>query len=169
MSASTAALQAFTHRDVGPDEPETIWFLQNLMLVRVSGEQTGGRYSLVECHAPAGDTVPLHRHTRDDEAFYVLEGELTVWVGDTVRTLEPGESALAPIGVPHVYKVTSDGPARWLVTCSPAGFEQFLAGYGEPAAERRLPDPTAPDVDRLGRLAAEHGIELLGPPGTLPS
>jgi len=139
------------------------------MLTRISGEQTDGRYSTVECLAPAGDTVPLHRHTRDDEAFHVLEGELTVWVGDTVRRLGPGDCALAPIGVSHVYRVTSDGPARWLATCSPAGFEQFLAAYGEPAGERRLPDPAPPDIERLGKLAAEHGIELLGPPGTLPS
>lgn len=139
------------------------------MLTRVSGEQTAGRYSMVECHAPEGDTVPLHRHTREDETFLVLEGELTIWVGDTVRTLGPGDSALAPIGVAHVYEVTSESPARWLATCSPAGFERFLAAYGEPAAQLRLPDPAPLDVERLERLAVEHGIELLGPPGTLPS
>jgi hypothetical protein len=83
-------------------------------------------------------------------------------------TLERGEFALAPHGVPHTYRVESEAGARWLVLSSTGDFDRFVAAYGVPAPERRLPDPTEPDLDRLAELAAEHDIELLGPPGTLP-
>jgi uncharacterized cupin superfamily protein len=123
----------------------------------------------VESVAPQGQQPPLHQHREDDEGFYLLEGKLTLWVGRDRVELEPGQFALAPHGVPHTYRVESDEGARWLVTSSDASFDRFVRAYGEPAAENRLPDRVAPDVERLAALAEEHGIEILGPPGTLPS
>jgi uncharacterized cupin superfamily protein len=112
---------------------------------------------------------PLHVHRTDDEGFYLLEGSLTLWVGPERIDLRPGEFVLAPHGIPHTYKVESEEGARWLVTSSDASFDRFVAAAGVPATEDRLPDPTEPDIDRLKKLAAEHGIEILGPPGALPS
>ena len=99
-----------------------LWFIQNLAYVHIDGDQSGGAYSLSEVWGPKGDMPPLHVHHRDDEAFYVLDGELRLFIGDQQTVVRAGQAALAPKGIPHVYRVESDG-ARWLVVTSPAGFE----------------------------------------------
>lgn len=142
-----------------------IWFIADLAEVLADGEHT-----VIEMLAPAGDQPPLHVHHDDDEGFYVLDGEVTFWAGEEVRELRPGDFALGPKGVPHTYRVTGEAPARILVTSSSGAFASFVQAYGEPAPRRELPVLDGPpDVERLGRLAAEHGIELLGPPGMLPA
>jgi quercetin dioxygenase-like cupin family protein len=149
--------------------PLPLWFIDNLAFVHVDGEQTGGAYGLGEVSGRRGDMPPLHVHRRDDEAFYVLEGELTLFVGDEQINLREGQAVLAPRGIPHVYRVESAG-ARWLVIGSPAGFEQFLRAGSEPAPNAVLPPIARPfDPDAFAELAAEYGIEILGPPGTLPT
>ena len=119
--------------------------------------------------AATGHQPPPHVHHREDEAFYVLEGELTLHTGDDTVTLRPGAFCNALRGVPHTFRVTSGAPARWLVVSSPAGFDAFVAEFGVPAAAKELPVlDGAPDVERLVAVAARHGIEILGPPGLLP-
>ena len=125
-------------------------------------EREGGQFRL-ESTGPAGDHTPLHVHHTDDEGFYVLEGELTLWAGDDKHVLRAGKSILAPRGVPHTLRV-GDRDARWLVTSTPAGFEAFVRAVGSTERQAALPDPS-----ELARVAAEHGIEILGPPGMLPS
>lgn len=152
----------------GQDAPRKIWFLDTLATIHLSADDTGGRFSLLESWARAGDRPPLHVHRTDDEGFYLLEGRLTLWVGADRIDLEPGQFVLAPHGIPHTFLVGDEG-ARWLVTSADASFDRFVAAYGIPAAEDRLPDRGEPDVERLTTLAAEHGIDILGPPGALPS
>jgi Cupin domain len=120
--------------------------------------------------SPPNDRRALPRpHHREDEAFVLLEGEITVYVGNAVIPLAAGETALGPRGVPHTFSVDSE-TARWLAVCTPAGFERFVAAAGEPAAEPVLPDtPVAPSPEALAAIAGEYGIELLGLPGALPS
>ncbi len=155
-----------------PTEPrntaQPLWFIDNLAYVHVDGEESGGAFSLCEIVAAHGDMPPLHVHHRDDETFYVLEGEVRLFFGCSEIVLPAGQAALAPREVPHTYRVESDG-ARFLVVNAPAGFEQFLRGAGEPAPIAELPAPGRPlDPAELARAAAEHGIEILGPPGMLP-
>ena len=140
-----------------------IWFLRNRVHIHISGAETDGAFALLESTGPAGDHTPLHVHHLDDEGFYVLDGELTLWVGDAVHVLRAGEGMLAPRGVPHTLRV-GDSEARWLVTSSPAGFEGFVRAIGTPAPATAMPDP-----EELARVAAVHGIEILGPPGMLPA
>jgi quercetin dioxygenase-like cupin family protein len=146
----------------------SIWFLRNLQIIHLTAEESGGGFSLVETWAPEGDQPPLHVHRDDDEGFYVLEGRIRLWFGENEVELGPGDFALAPHGVPHTYRVESEDGARILVTSSTGDFDRFVAEYGVPAAERRLPDAGEPDVSRLAEVAAAHDIEILGPPGTLP-
>jgi mannose-6-phosphate isomerase-like protein (cupin superfamily) len=149
---------------------QAYWFLGDLVIVHLSGEDTEGRFSLLEFLQPPDYMTPLHVHRRADQAFYVLEGELTFYLPGLSLSAGPGGSAYGPIGVPHVDHTTSADPARFLVVNSPAGFEAFVAAAGEPAAELTLPPPPEepPAIERLTALAGEHEIELLGPPGTLP-
>ena len=139
-----------------------LWFLRNRVHFHISGVETNGALALLESTGPAGDHTPLHVHHVDDEGFYVLEGRLTLWAGDDEHVLRAGDSILAPRGVPHTLRVDSD--ARWLVTSTPAGFEAFVRAVGSPTPPASLPSP-----DELARVAAEHGIEILGPPGMLPT
>lgn len=145
---------------------ERLWFIANLCEVLAERED----FSLIRMHAPAGDQPPLHVHANEDEGFYVLEGELTLWVGDAPPvTLVPGEYALAPHGIPHTFRV-GESRGTFLVTSAPGGFAAFLREAGAPAPSAELPVLDGPpDVERLGRIAAAHGITLLGPPGMLPA
>jgi quercetin dioxygenase-like cupin family protein len=139
-----------------------IWFLHNRVRIPISGAATDGAFALLEVSGPPGDQPPLHVHHDHDEGFYVLEGELTIWVGDAVHVLRPGDAMLAPRGVPHTVRAGDRG-GRWLVTSTPAGFEAFVRSVGSPDPSAAVPDPS-----ELTRIAAEHGIEILGPPGMLP-
>jgi quercetin dioxygenase-like cupin family protein len=148
---------------------EALWFIDTLAWIRVGGEESEGRIALVEMLGPRGHMPPLHLHRADDETFVLLEGEITLYVGDTVRRLRARDVAFAPKAVPHTFRIESE-TARWLVAATPAGFEHFVAAAGEPAGALELPqEPVLPDPDRFAAICAEFGIELLGPPGTLPS
>jgi uncharacterized cupin superfamily protein len=116
--------------------------------------------------APRGFGSPLHTHSREDEWFYVLEGELTFWVGGETTSAPAGSFVYGPRGIPHTFTVESE-QARFLLVTEPAGFDQFMRALSEPATERTLPpaDVVPPDPARLAAVAAEYGIEIIGPPG----
>jgi quercetin dioxygenase-like cupin family protein len=154
---------------LGPDEGEALWFLGTLATVKASSETTGGRVAVIEHVAPRGMGSPLHVHRREDEWFYVIEGELTFWVGGRVTAAPSGSFVFGPRDIPHTFQVSSER-ARFLLVAEPAGFEDFMRAAAEPAGALTLPPPPAgpPDPARLAALAAEHGIEILGPPGIPP-
>jgi mannose-6-phosphate isomerase-like protein (cupin superfamily) len=87
------------------------WFYRDLVTVHVSGEQTGGRFCVVEFLQPPDEWTPLHVHRDADQTQYVLEGELTVYLPDRSLVLGPGECVNTPMNVPHTEHVTSTGPA----------------------------------------------------------
>jgi quercetin dioxygenase-like cupin family protein len=146
-----------------------LWFIENLAYIHVDGDQTDNAFSLVEVQGRHGDMPPLHVHNRDDESFFVLDGELTLFVGHEEMKLSKGSAAVAPRQVPHCYRVESE-MATFLVINSPAGFERFVAAAGEQAPSAELPPPGRHlDPATLAELAGEQGIEILGPPGALPA
>ncbi len=151
---------------LGPDEGEALWFLGGLVTVKASGATTGGRVAVIEHLAPRGAGSPLHVPRREDEWFYVTEGELTFWVGGQVVAAPAGSFVYGPRDVPPTFEVSSDR-ARFLLVVEPAGFEDFVRAVAEPAGALTLPPPPEgpPDPARLAALAAEHGVEILGPPG----
>jgi mannose-6-phosphate isomerase-like protein (cupin superfamily) len=166
MAAEITARSEAARRGKG----RAYWFYGDLVTVRVSGEETDGRFCLVEFLQPPGEWTPLHVHRDSDQTQYVLEGELTVYLPGRSFIVGPGECINTPINVPHTECVTSAGPVRVLDVNAPAGFDEFVAAAGEPASELTLPpqDQPPPDVERLAALAAEHDIEVVGPPGSLP-
>jgi quercetin dioxygenase-like cupin family protein len=142
------------------------WLGVSLATVKATGKETGGHYTLVEVLEPEGEEVPLHVHHNEDEAFWILEGELTFEVGDQMIKASPGSFVFGPRDVPHRYTVDS-GPARLLFVLSPAGFEEFIYATSEPAKELTLPPPPEgpPDeaeMEQLGAIARQYGCELLG-------
>jgi quercetin dioxygenase-like cupin family protein len=106
--------------------------------VKASAADTGGRYSLVEITAPAGHQVPLHVHYRDDEGFYVLEGSVTIHVGDETVELSAGQHAYGPRDVPHTFTIGPDG-AKMLWVLVPSGFEDFIEAASVPAETATVP------------------------------
>ena len=134
--------------------------------LKVSGAETGGRYALFEFFVPPGGGPPRHVHTREDEAFFVTEGELWFEVDGQQFTLGPGGFVNAPRDVPHRFANRGDVPARAVVVASPAGLEDFFWEVGTP-----WDDPTTapgqPTPDEIGRLmdaAPRYGLEILAPP-----
>ncbi len=138
-----------------------LWSLGTLMTLRATAEQTGGAFSLMEEVMPKGTEPPPHVHHREDEAFYLLDGALTVRVGDEKFSAGPGSFVFCPRDVPHLLTVESD-VARMLVLCSPGGLDGMFTELGEPAASR-TPPPAAgpPDVERVVRVAATYGADVL--------
>lgn len=145
-----------------------LWFLDTRIEVRVSCEDGADGISILENTAPHGDSPPLHVHAGEDEAFYVLEGELRLAIDGHERVLGAGEAAVAPKGSRHSYRVESAEGARWLVTTTAGDFERFVRAISRPAEGDGLPAPAGPptpeQAEALGAVAAEHGIELVGPP-----
>jgi quercetin dioxygenase-like cupin family protein len=148
------------------DDGEALWFLGFLATIKASAETTAGRVAVIEHLGPRGAGSPLHVHRREDEWFYVTEGELTFWVGGQVVQAPAGSFVYGPRDIPHTFEITSD-QARFLLVTEPAGFERFMRAAGEPAQSLTLPPPPSepPDPAQLAALAAEVGIEILGPPG----
>jgi quercetin dioxygenase-like cupin family protein len=142
-----------------------LWHLGALLTVKATASQTGGRLWAKELLAERGMATPIHRHSREDEAFYVLEGEISVHVGDEVVRAQEGDFLWAPRGVGHAFCVES-ARVRVLVVSTPAGFEQFFFDTGQPATELTVPptDTTPHDPDSLISALAGYGVEVLGPP-----
>ena len=152
-------------------ETRSIWFVDSYGRVIVSADESEGRLSVVEVSGARGQMPPLHVHRTDDEVFHVIEGEITVWNGGETVRLRAGDTAFAPRDVPHTYRVESDG-ARWLAIGSPGGLDRYFAAIGRPAeSDGPPPAATAPDLEAAAALERETGfrIDLLGPPGALPS
>jgi uncharacterized RmlC-like cupin family protein len=126
---------------------------------------------LMEMVAPKGLEPSRHLHHRDDEGFYVLEGNLTFYVGDEVHEAGPGTFAFLPHGVPHSYTFETD-VVRMLAIVAPGGIEQHFRDprFAKPAEAPTLPPPSTepPDMAVLEELAkdlASYDTEVVGPPG----
>ena len=91
------------------DEGEALWLLDMLQTIKIGRDDTAGQYGLVEAVVPEGVGPPWHVHAEEDEWFYVLEGELTVWVADTRLSLKAGGFAFGPKGVPHTFYAEAGG------------------------------------------------------------
>ena len=147
----------------GRDEGEATWFFNALMTTVASTAETGGAYSLTEHLVTAASNPPLHVQVDEDEAFYIIDGEVEFEVDGHVATATPGTFAFVARGAAHCFRVLTP-TARMLVICSGKptdNLEDFFLGMGEPATERALPEPKAPDLDRLMTLTARTGIELV--------
>jgi quercetin dioxygenase-like cupin family protein len=151
---------------LAPGAGEALWFLGVLATVKASAETTGGRVAVIEHLAPRGSGSPLHVHHREDEWFYVTEGELTFWVGGEVTVAPAGSFVYGPRDIPHTFTVSSE-QARFLLVAEPAGLDGFMRALGQPAERLEIPPPATepPDMQMLVATAAEYGMEILGPPG----
>lgn len=153
-------------RFVEPGQGPAVWFLRNHTTVKATAESTGGAYGLVETLAAPGFSPPLHVHHREDEAFWILEGEMSMRCGDRTFRARAGAFVFLPRDVPHTFVVEGDAPARMLTLLSPGGFEAMFVEGGRPAEHEGLPAAAPTDVEALRRITERFGAEIVGPPMT---
>src|SRR5947209_11131646 len=156
-----------------PSDPDLLHLavVGDTYTVLLSGEQTAGRFAMLDMLIPPGGGPPPHRHDFE-ECFRVLEGSLEVRVRDLppIR-LQAGDTANIPANAPHAFRNPGQVPARLLCTAAPAGLETFFAEFGDPVPTRSSPAPSLSDAEREDRLrramaaAPRYGMEILPPPG----
>lgn len=144
-----------------PDRGERFTIIGGGVRVLLDGESSGGRCCMFECPIPAGDGPPLHRHEREDELFYVLEGRFKFSVDGKEFLGEPGAFACAPRGSVHSFRNVGSATGRLLVTCTPAGLEVPFRAVRDPEPGDPRPAPTP---DQVMAEFGKHGITFVGPP-----
>lgn len=144
------------------------WFLETLVKIRVSGNNSADHISLLEHRAYHGDSPPLHIHHNEDEIFVVLEGEFRFRIGTQEHRIKEKETIFVPKGTPHSYRVESSQGGRWLTITTGHDFEEFVKAISIPAGADTLPErhgpPSEADKAGLASKAAEYQIEIVGPP-----
>lgn len=154
---TTPALPAHAVR---ANEGEAIWWFGALAEIKATAADTGGLMTIIEITDPPGVEVPMHVHHREDEAFWILEGDVTITVGDTTVECHAGDYAFGPRDIPHRYTVGEHG-CRMLFILTPGSFEGLVREMGEPAQARTLPPPFEPDLERVAAVARAYGCELV--------
>ena len=136
------------------------YFDVGLGSVCLSGTDTGGAYCLLEVSLAPGMAVPRHTHTREDEVYFVLAGELEATIGDETFVLQPGDTLLAPRDIPHELRNSGNTTNHFLLVFSPSGFEEFITATAVPAPDNAVAptEPPAVAVQNVHELAASYGI-----------
>jgi quercetin dioxygenase-like cupin family protein len=144
------------------------WWKSGRITTLATGEQTGGSFSQVLTDDPRGTATPLHLHLNEEEAFFVLEGEVAVLIDGQWSELCTGDYALVSRNTPHAYVVRSER-ARMLVTFSPSGFEEAFIDLGVPVGSSPEPpvETVMPSPEQIAAAFAPYGCEIVGPPPAL--
>ena len=159
--------RVLTH--VTPDTDESLPHLGvvgDTYTILVSGDETAGRYTLIDMYVPPGGGPPPHRHDFE-EMFNVLDGEIEFTFRGVTAVATAGETINVPANAPHVFRNGSERPARLLCLCSPAGQEEFFKEVGVPVARRTEGPPalddaaTAAFIAKAIALAPKYRTELL--------
>ena len=156
-----AANQALAAAAVKTGEGEARWWFGQLAEIKATAADTGGQLTIVEVTCAPGFEAPLHVHHREDEAFWILEGEVTLQVADTTIEARAGDYAFGPRDIPHKFTVGPDG-CRMLFILTPGGFEGLVRDMSVPAESRTVPPPAEPDMEQVVAVAEAYGCEVLG-------
>ena len=157
-----------SHRPVlrPPGEGRVIAIVGDVYRFLATGAETGGRYATFEAIVPPGGGPPPHTHAREEESFYILEGEITFTVNGERVVAGPGTFASMPAGSQHTFKNESSRTARMLISVAPAGLEEMFLEVGRPLPEgaQTAPPPTREEIAALLAAAPRYGIEIQLPP-----
>jgi len=148
-----------------PGQGRTIAVVGDVYRFLATGDDTNGKYAMWEAIVPPGGGPPPHVHSREEEGFYILEGEITFTVNGEKIVATAGMFANVPVGTPHSFKNESDRPAKMLISVAPAGLENMFMEVGVPLTEgatTALP-PTNQEIEKLLAVAPGYGIEIRVP------
>ena len=145
-----------------PTEGRTIAVVGDVYRFLATGDDTNGKYALWEAIVPPGGGPPPHVHSREEEGFYVLEGEINLFIGDQRLIVSAGMFANMPVGTPHSFKNDSGKPAKMLISVAPAGLEQMFFEVAVPVAQgaTTVAPPTKEEIEKLLAVAPRYGIEI---------
>ena len=172
MNAIPAAIpdddQARTLTAADPDGPGArhISLAGDTYTLLVTGDQSGGRYCLIDMYVPDGGGPPPHRHDFE-EMFTILAGQVEFTFRGQTSTVSAPTTVNVPANAPHAFRNTSGSPARMLCVCAPAGQDEFFARVGDAVGGRTAPPPPLSEEQvaerqrRAAELAARYRTELL--------
>lgn len=150
------------------EEGTATWALGGLFERLASAGETAGAFGMSLVTQPAGAATPLHVHTREAEAFYVLEGNLAYRADEETYHLSAGSFIYLPSGVAHAFRVTGTESARFLAVAVSSDLMTLYDEVGRPAPARRLPEPDETslpeDIQRWLEAAPRYGVTVVGPP-----
>ncbi len=138
-----------------PGEGKVLDVLGEFLTIKVSGEDTDGAYTVIQEVSPPSGGSPLHLHHKEDEAFYVLEGEYEIQCGDDKIIASPGTFVFAPRKIPHIFRNVSASKGKILAIVTPAGIEKFFEELSEAAKQGPL------DLGTVKEIAWKYEIELI--------
>jgi quercetin dioxygenase-like cupin family protein len=145
-----------------PSEGRTIAVVGDVYRFLATGEDTDGKYALFEAIVTPGGGPPPHVHSREEEGFYVLEGEITFTIDGKPLVATAGMFANMPVGTPHSFKNESNRAAKMLILVAPAGLEKMFFDFGVPVPQgaTTAPPPTKEEIEMLLAIAPKYGIEI---------
>ena len=163
MVRSEEFIAAFTRGRLSLDR--SVWYNGQLMTFLATAEDTQGKFALIEAVARRGNDPPPHIHHREEETFYVLEGEMTFSVGGQTIKATPGTMVCLPREVAHSFVIDSE-QVRMLILLTPAGFEGWFKEFSVPAPAMTLPpqiEVPYSDIQRMLEAGPRYGIEFVKP------
>jgi mannose-6-phosphate isomerase-like protein (cupin superfamily) len=145
-----------------PTEGRTIAVVGDVYRFLAVGDDTNGKYAIWEAVISPGGGPPPHVHTREEEGFYILEGEITFSLGEEQLVASAGMFANVSVGTLHSFKNQTNRPAKMLISVAPAGLEQMFFEVGQPVATgtTTASPPTKEDIEILLAVAPRYGIEI---------
>ena len=145
-----------------PPKSRTIAVVGDVYRFLATGDDTNGKYALWEALVGPGGGPPPHVHSREEEGFYILEGEITFTVNGERVVATAGMFANMPVGTPHSFKNESDKRAKMLISVAPAGLEKMFFEFGVPVppGATTAPPPTKEEIEKLLAIAPRYGIEI---------
>jgi quercetin dioxygenase-like cupin family protein len=144
-----------------PGEGRTIAVVGDVYRFLATGDETDGRYAMFEAVVSPGGGPPPHIHSREEESFYVLEGEITFQVGDQTIVADVGTFANMPVGSLHSFRNCTDKPARMIISVAPAGLEKMFMEVGQPVEfGQQAQPPSKAEIETLLAVAPNYGIEI---------
>jgi len=137
------------------------WYIGHLMSLLISSKQTGGKYALLRATERRGLEPPPHTHTKEDETFLILEGEVIYTVGNETFNAKVGDVMFLPKNIQHSFKIQTE-TLETLMLLTPAGFENYFIEMSEPAKEVQLPPMPQgpPDIAKLITTASRYGVKF---------
>ena len=146
-----------------PEDGQGYWVDGDLYYLKLHSSEIGGAYAVFELTiAPYAPGPPPHRHAEASEAFYILDGSLTMSVEGQDVIATPGTFSFVPPGTTHTFSNPNPAPAKVFKIVSPGGFEDFFVEYGQPATTRSNPlaEVPMPDVEKATMLAEKYRVEF---------
>ena len=147
-----------------PTEGHTITVVGDIYRFLATGDETDGKYAMFDAIVPPGGGPPPHIHSREEESFLILEGEITFTVGDKQIVATSGTFANMPVGSLHSFKNATEKPASIIITVAPAGLEKMFLEVGQLAKLGDTPPrPSKADIEKLLAVAPSYGVEIKVP------